>query len=285
MPIVERVTKDLRNLVGDSVSFLKNGLRLPVVVAWPDYPGSRTTLTKICRYNKFRLTNKLLPDPEVVIYFEDHTTGDVSPLLSRYSGRTVWNSRCADISKAHTDAIHATVFGYALTIDPLTYTGTAVAKSDANAKHDGRIITCPVPQVDPETVYQTVIDNTVDERFVVDYRVPVICGTIPLAYAKYKRHNVRFTNEVDHARLLRPEEFFSKNELNLLIRFADAMGADFCELDVLRNKGNGLIYVVDLNKTPYGPPAGLSPAESKQAIRQLAQTFLQAIRNNQLRSV
>jgi hypothetical protein len=44
------------------------------------------------------------------------------------------------------------------------------------------------------------------------------------------------------------------------------MGAQFCELDVLRHKGNGKIYIIDLNKTPYGPPSKLDSVSKEIAI-------------------
>lgn len=273
MPLTERMIKDLRFTLGDALRFVKNGLRLPVVVAWPDFPGSRTTASKICVHLNYRLTNKPLPEADAVLYFEDRTHGDSVELLRLYPQRKIINLHCTDISKVHTDRIHQTVFGYSLTIDPLHYAGIAMAKSDGNAMHDGRAVQCPLQSVEPGTVYQLIVDNSVDANEVMDFRVPVIGQEIPLAYGKFKSMEKRYTNEVSRTELLDPSAHFSKEELNQLVRFAYAMGAEFCELDVLRHRENGLIYVVDLNKTPYGPPAGMHPEARKKAIALLAVSF------------
>jgi hypothetical protein len=50
-----------------------------------------------------------------------------------------------------------------------------------------------------------------------------------------------------------PDELFSVEEQQLLLRFAAALPMDYGELDVLRDEPTGLIYVVDANRTPTRP--------------------------------
>ncbi|MCC7203584.1 MAG: hypothetical protein IT441_00760, partial [Phycisphaeraceae bacterium] len=57
------------------------------------------------------------------------------------------------------------------------------------------------------------------------------------------------------------------------LQFARAMKAEFCEFDVLRHS-DGRIFIIDVNKTPYGPPAGLP--EAREAVARLARAFQQA---------
>ena len=47
------------------------------------------------------------------------------------------------------------VFGYALDVDPTTYTGRIVKKLDENATHDGEVVDGPIPADDvaPGFVY------------------------------------------------------------------------------------------------------------------------------------
>jgi glutathione synthase/RimK-type ligase-like ATP-grasp enzyme len=73
-----------------------------------------------------------------------------------------------------------------------------------------------------------------------------------------------------------PEDLFSKEEVSCILQLANIMGAEFCEFDVLRDKSSGRIYVIDVNKTPYGPPKGLTSTEHKTAIDLLAGAFQQA---------
>ncbi len=269
--LFELIGKDVKYFVKDIRKRLAHGGRLPVIVAYPDFPSKRTTIFKIADALNYRLTNKLIEDADVILYFQDITQGDPGILLE-IKNRVVLNIGCTDISKKKVDSVHQSVFGYNTFIDPMTHQGIAVRKSDTNASHDGEIIRCPIEKADPSRVYQLLIDNVFDDKYVVDYRVPVIGGVIPLAYKKFKEHRVRFT-EVHHASMHDTDDVFSKEEQALILQFARAMKAEFCEFDVLRHS-DGRIFIIDVNKTPYGPPAGLP--EAREAVARLARAFQQA---------
>jgi glutathione synthase/RimK-type ligase-like ATP-grasp enzyme len=66
------------------------------------------------------------------------------------------------------------------------------------------------------------------------------------------------------------DSIFSKEEQTLILNFAKAMKVGFCEFDVLRHS-DGRIFIIDVNKTPYGPPAGLT--ESDIAVAKLSEAF------------
>jgi hypothetical protein len=51
------------------------------------------------------------------------------------------------------------------------------------------------------------------------------------------------------------------------------MQCDFCELDVLKDNQSGKWYIIDLNKTPYGPPASLSKKDKNKAVEILSNGF------------
>jgi hypothetical protein len=61
-----------------------------------------------------------------------------------------------------------------------------------------------------------------------------------------------------------------------LARFADLIGMDYGELDVLRANDSGLIYVVDANRTPVRP-AGLAPEHDEAWFGPIAQAFAELI--------
>lgn len=270
--LFELIGKDVKYYVKDLRKRLANGGRLPVIVTYPDFPSKRTTIFKIADALNFRLTNKLIKNADIIIYFQDITHGDPGVLHS-IKDKVVLNIGCTDISKNKVDAVHLQVFGYNTFIDPTKHSGIAVRKSDTNALHDGEIIDCPIEKVDPSSVYQLLLDNVLDENYVVDYRVPVIGGQIPLVYKKFKEHRVRFTNEVHHASMHETNDVFSKDEQAKIVQFAKAMHVDFCEFDILRHS-DGRIFIIDVNKTPYGPPAGLN--ESSQAVQRLTEAFQSA---------
>jgi hypothetical protein len=51
------------------------------------------------------------------------------------------------------------------------------------------------------------------------------------------------------------------------------MALDFGGLDVLRDREDGRIYIVDVNKTDMGPPSALTAKDKLTAMRGLAQAF------------
>ena len=87
----------------------------------------------------------------------------------------------------------------------------------------------------------------------IEYRVPVVLGDIPVVYEEHKDIPVeRIKTRKQSARLREGDEVFEKHEITDLLRFCARMGLDFGELDVLRRNEDGLIFVLDVNKTPGG---------------------------------
>jgi RimK-like ATP-grasp domain len=272
MPITEVVAKDVKYALQDAMRWLKH-FKQSTIVAYPDFPSKKTTLHKIAQLLNSRLTNKTIAHPKVVIYFEDATHGSSAELRNKYPNAFIVNELCTDISKKKVDAVHAEVFGYNTFINPLTYHGKAVQKSDTNALHDGAIVECPLAETQSESIYQVLIDNTYDSEFVLDYRVALVGNAIVNVYKKYKKYEVRFTNEVSYSELCDTATAFTEEEQQLIISFTKKMVVDFCELDVLRNKTDNKIYIIDVNKTPYGPPFGLPAIQAEQAVAALAEQF------------
>ncbi len=273
MPASERVLKDLRSLTGDLGRSIRNGGKLRTIVTYPDYPSKRTTIQKIARKLGWRLTNKPIKNAEIVLFFEDTTLKGTTPDPYLQNEKRVLNLECTDISKVNVEFVHQNVFGYGTFINPISFEGKAVEKSDENAKHDGHYIDCPIKEVNPNCIYQLVLDNQNEAGLAVDHRVPVMHGIIPLTYLKIKDWDQRFTNEVVRSELHRPHELFSEEELMMIKMFTAEISADFCELDIIRHKADGKIYIIDVNTTPYGPPAGLPDAQRIEAIALLSDAF------------
>jgi len=270
MPLLEMLLKDVSDFFTSLRYRLYHGGQLPTIVAYPDFPSKRTTLFKIAKTLKYRLTNKPI-EADIVVYFEDITLGSTQSIERYYGNRKIINGTCIDISKKRVDEVHRSVFGYSTFIDPTTHRGPALVKSDENAKHDGAVVQCPIDHVAPDKVYQIIIDNTHANGDVMDMRVPIYGDQIPLVYRKYKKFEVRYTNQVHRTTLHPTDSLLSQEEQAQIVAFAKAMGADWCELDVLRDNASGKIYIVDLNKTAYGPPAELK--EQAEAIVLLTKAF------------
>ena len=69
------------------------------------------------------------------------------------------------------------------------------------------------------------------------------------------------------------DDLLAKEEIEKICLFANKMGLDYCEVDVLRDRDSGLIYIVDANNTPSGPPSPISEGRWK-GRRQAAGNWL-----------
>jgi len=219
---------------------------------------------------------RVIDDPaaaDVFFQFEDSTTGEkLSP--SPQTRARLLNFGATDVSKSRVGAAFEEAFGYSLSVDPATHNGPAVEKSEMNGAHDGRIVTCPMPPR-ADRVYQRVVDNRCASRpgHVEDMRTPTVDGRPPVVFLKRRGVAERFANANSEVILLRPEDVYSSEELAGISRFCRLLGLDWGGLDVLRDAGDGRIYIVDANKTDMGPPTALPLADKLKATRILAQAF------------
>ena len=216
------------------------------------------------------------PNPALSVMFTDktfpHEHPEVPPISE--SGGFVLNGSCTDISKSRVARVFEDVFGYPLAIDPTTHRGPAVEKGEGNGIHDGRIVSTPRAAL-PGRVYQRVIDNRVgDDRvdggaFVEDLRCPTVFGEIGVVCAKRRPTRDRFANLNTSCELREPEDVFSALELTRITAFCQAMRLDWGGLDILRDRGDGRIYIVDVNKTDM-PVLVLSTEEKLEVSDRLA---------------
>lgn len=206
---------------------------------------------------------------DAILYFEDQT--QVSEHRALASALPAINRDCTDISKSKVANIFKSVFGYDLCVDPSTYDGPMVVKSEENGAHDGHIINGPCV-AKPGWVYQRVIDNRSGE-YVTDLRCPSVGGDIPLIYIKQRPVNTRFANMNSHCTLARTDDHLSASEQLQLKAFAKAMHLDWGGMDVLRDNVDGRIYVVDVNKTDMGPPLALSLVGKIRSVNIMAKAL------------
>jgi len=200
-------------------------------------------------------------------YFEDAT---IAPPPPATGGRAL-NFACADIRKSRVAAVFAATFGYPLALDPATWHGAVVEKSEVNGRHDGRVVACPTA-ARPGMVYQRLIDTVDDDGFARDLRTQVVGGKVVAVWVKQRDPGARFLPPNRRAWLAAPDAVFSAAEQANLVAFAAAMGADWAGLDVLRDR-DGRIYVVDLNKTDAGPITALSLPDKLRSVALLGRAL------------
>ncbi|MEQ1929187.1 MAG: hypothetical protein ABL957_01465 [Parvularculaceae bacterium] len=237
---------------------------------FPKKPRSYYVIWPVCQLADV----KIVDDPaeaDLHFYFEDREFR-MGPLRAP-SNRPAFNAGCYDIRKSVVARTFEEVFGYSLSIDPQTHRGRAVEKSELNGRHDGRIVDCPLAAPARDRVYQRLVDNTFDGREFVDIRTPIVGGKIPFVYLKRRLGDLRFSNENHRVDLVDAPAVLSGEERAKIAEFAAAMALDFGGLDVLRDREDGRIYIVDVNKTDMGPPSALSGNAKLAAMRGLSAAF------------
>jgi len=192
------------------------------------------------------------------------------------AGAHVINDTHFDCAKDNVHRHMQAVFGYSSAVNSETSVNRGVIKSKTNATHDGVIIDFPC-RTPGNCVAEILIDNITDDGLACDIRLPMILGEIPLAYLKYRPKNTRFSNTNSHAKLISPLDALSAEELAMCITFARSIGLDYGELDVLRDRTDGRIYIVDANNTPYGPPNHLPGPEHYEALSIFERAFAKFI--------
>ena len=248
------------------------------ILFYPDIPWETSVVNQICLQQGYRITNNINGKYDLAFKWKDTTFYQPDDKLKRIAEtRQVINIGFNDIRKKHVDAVFKEVFGYFTRVDPLTFTGKCVRKSDKNAVHDGQIIECPIADPDPESIYQKLIDNQIDAVSTMIMRVPIYKGAIPMMYILTKPVEARFSEYNSSRRLVSEiSEFLTQEEQRNILLFSERMGIDYGELDVLRDRSDGKIYILDANNTPDGDEIQLKEArkEIKFEAKVFRDTFL-----------
>lgn len=237
---------------------------------FPKKPRSYYAIWPVCQLADVKIVDNPA-EADLHFFFEDREFR-TAPLPAP-SNKPAFNIGCHDIRKSVVSRLFEEVFGYSLTVDPKTHKGLAVEKSELNGKHDGRIVSCPIDAPRCDRVYQRLVDNTFDGREFVDIRTPVVGGKAPFVYLKRRTRDLRFSNDNHRVDLAPVDAMISKDEQAKIAAFTDAIGLDFGGLDVLRDREDGRIYIVDANKTDMGPPSALSAQDKLKAMRGIADAF------------
>ena len=187
------------------------------------------------------------------------------------------NFDLSDISKSGIDKAHMIAFGRTVCINSseIEPGGQYVLKSEANAAHDGKVVSGrDLAEINTTgRVVQRLIDNRIDDNDVLDIRAPVIGKTIPHVILKRRPVANRFSNANTSATMTRTENILTDQEQLQILYFCRIIGAQYCELDILRDAASGEIWVVDVNNTPAGPPNGMSQSEQNAATREQTIAF------------
>lgn len=181
------------------------------------------------------------------------------------------NAKCTNIDKTRVAEASQRVFGASYLVDPTTHSGPMVRKSDRNAAHDGIVVNGPQPR-EAGYVYMQYIDN-VRGNEVQDIRVIYMRGLLLFAYLKWRSIPDRFRNVNTRVEMVSTTDVMSASEMAGVEAMCRDIGMDYGEIDCLRDRSTGMLYAIDVNRTPWGPPIGLTEADSKSAVGIMAKAF------------
>lgn len=184
----------------------------------------------------------------------------------------VLNARCTDIRKSTVGRVFGEVFGYTLEVDPLTYTGQILRKSEKNGAHDAYIFQGPATETLPDHVYQRLVTNATPDG-IAEWRVFIVNHEPVAAYTLYAPLHDRFDYHHERGEIARIDETFGVDECRKIRRFNERMGLDFGVLDILRDGTDGRIYISDCNNTPTGPLPTMNLEDQLSIVRTVARAF------------
>lgn len=244
------------------------------ILFYPERPTYQDVIYKTCLLSGHLIVTNPARRFDLAVKWNTRTFAPGDRTLATLAKRgRVLNIACEDISKTRVSEIFLAVFGYTAAVDPLTFIGPCVEKSDLNARHDGRVIECPVSSSRAGCVYQRIINNETGGGLVEDIRVPVFYPEVPLVYLKYRPLTDRFSNTNVRAVIAEPTDTFSREEIAKILALCKALGLDYGELDVLRDRHDQHVYIVDVNPTPWGPPNHISDENARIAVARMAAAF------------
>jgi hypothetical protein len=66
---------------------------------------------------------------------------------------------------------------------------------------------------------------------------------------------------------------FSARERQQILELAIELGLDIGEVDTIRDRQDGRLYVIDVNDTPFSPARGVGTLDSYRAMQRAAVAF------------
>ena len=112
----------IRNLITTTQKLTGNR---KTILFYPDFPSSGSMISQILYFLGYAVTNNPDHKFDFAIKWKDATFSPRDYSLCRLAAQniSIVNINCEDISKTYVDKVFHSVFGYSVTVDPLTYTG------------------------------------------------------------------------------------------------------------------------------------------------------------------
>lgn len=186
------------------------------------------------------------------------------------------NYGCYDVTKTHNEEAMLVTFGYNTIINS-DYEGVILKKANWQCAHE-MVQVEELGKNTKEYIYVKQVDNRVNDKEVLDYRIFVFDFTIPLVVTKIKPVDARYSGAAD-ARMKAYVDYrdvLSADEGRKIIDYCTYYGSHITELDAVRDS-DGKLYILDNNNI-----AGLSKAFNRMMVEEnlwdyLAEYFYESI--------
>lgn len=249
---------------------------------YPELPPKESVPYKLCSILGYRITNRPGRHVDFSMAWEDETFARTELPPEEFLGARCVNRNCRDISKSAVQQAFREAFGYDFIVDPTRHVGPMLEKADENSVKDAQVVQGPIAREDVRSfrVYERIIDNSTDDGRYVDYRVPVVGNRIPIVMLWYRDEAKRFKAGLVAAGQTETSEALSDAEVAKILEFCGRMGLEYGELDILRDRADGRIYIVDANKTPHGPSSKVTRDEYTDLMNAYVDAFAQMMQRD-----
>lgn len=224
-----------------------------MILFYPDKLKGYARVKLICDKGRIPYTHGIDKNFSVVFNHDYDVLRDNKVIKKLRDGYPTINGYLDDVTKENVEKIFVEVFGYGTFIDPETYTGRYVRKTNFQGDKSGRIFSEPQKRV-KGFVYQRLINNVINGHR-IEYRTYIINQQIVWIREKWKTKII----EPELVKSRPTPEAFSYDERRKILDFSEAIKLDYGELDILREGTGGKIFIVDVNDIP-----GVRKDETKQ---------------------
>lgn len=215
------------------------------VLFYPKKVISYARIRQIFKIIKWEIIEDINQEFDIIFYWNTKVINKPDKVLLKLSeSYQVINLRCNNVSKSNVAKIYQEVFKNTLEINPEKYTGRAVAKKDkGQGDKSGKIVNCPCKK-EAGWHYQKLLQDIHIGR-IQEYRVFIVGGIVAVN-KKQKKIGNRFHTIVEKNEYKEITDVFTNNEVKKINEFCKEIGAEYAELDLLRDN-DGLLYIIDVN--------------------------------------
>lgn len=259
-----------------ALRFVERRLRpQATILFYPEVPRVGSVAFFLSSALGYRMTNDLRMPVDGAMRYHDATFSDERIPSEVFVALRPVNAECCDIRKDHVQEVFDRVFGYSISVDPLTHVGPMVEKSNLNATKDAKVIEGPLAadQVRPGYVYQHRVDARVGDGWIEEMRIPVYGGAIPPISMRRRPEDAPFISRSSHTDVVEADQVLSPEEIDRVLQFARELKMDFGDLDAMRDAQDGRLYILDANNTPNGPTSRISDDVYSWSVLKMAAAF------------